>query len=135
MKTETVYRGVRYLGIGLIFVSLVGSFYRGVGEKKLSGGPAFSRAVGLYTDGNYEEALGQYEASIQEYPELIHAQRGRARTLMQLGHDREAFTGFEFLANIRKVEPVSLRPGEFFKIRYILSVRQLRVRKLVVHTG
>ncbi|MBT5027587.1 MAG: tetratricopeptide repeat protein [Nitrospinaceae bacterium] len=94
MKTETVYRAVRYLGIGLIFASLIWSFYRGVGEKKLSGGPSFSRAVGLYTDGNYEEALGQYEASIREYPDFIHAQRGRARTLMQLGHDREALEAF-----------------------------------------
>ncbi len=94
MKTETVYRAIRYFGIGLIFTSLVWAFYRGVGSNTHPGGPAFSRAVGLYTDEKYEEALSSYEASIREYPDFIHAQRGRARTLMQLGRDKEALEAF-----------------------------------------
>jgi tetratricopeptide (TPR) repeat protein len=94
MNTDTTYRGIRYLGIGLIFVSLVWAFYKGTGSQAHPGGPAFNRAVGLYTDKNYEEALRNYEISIREYPDFIHAQRGRARTLMQLGRDREALQAF-----------------------------------------
>jgi len=35
-----------------------------------------------------------YETSIREHPNFIHAQRGRARTLMQLGQDKEALQAF-----------------------------------------
>ena len=94
MKTDTVYRGIRYVGIGLIFASLAWAFYKGTGSETHPGGPDFSRAVGLYTDGKYEEALQHYETSIREYPDFIHAKRGRARTLIQLGRDREALEAF-----------------------------------------
>jgi tetratricopeptide (TPR) repeat protein len=94
MNTESIYRGIRYLGIGLIFVSLAWAFYKGAGPKTNPGGPAFGRAVGLYTDGKFEEALLDYETSIRENPDFIHALRGRARTLMQLGRDKEALQSF-----------------------------------------
>ena len=57
MNTDMIYRGIRYLGIGLIFVSLAWALYKGAGPETHPGGPAFSRAVGLYTDEKYEEAL------------------------------------------------------------------------------
>ena len=94
MNTDIIYRGIRYLGIGLIFVSLAWAFYKGAGPETHPGGPAFSRAVGHYTDEKYEEALRDYETSSREHPDFIHAQRGRARTLMQLGRDREALEAF-----------------------------------------
>lgn len=94
MKTDKVYKGIRYVGVGLIFVSLWWAFYKGTGSETHPGGPAFARAVGLYTDGKYEDALQNYEASIREHPDFIHAKRGRARTLMQLGRDREALEAF-----------------------------------------
>jgi tetratricopeptide (TPR) repeat protein len=94
MNTDTIYRVIRYFGIGLIFVSLLWAFYKGTGSESHPGGPAFSSAVGLYTDGKYEEALRDYETSIREHPNFIHAQRGRARTLMQLGQDKEALQAF-----------------------------------------
>ena len=94
MNTDTVYRGIRYLGIGLIIASLAWALYKGAGPETHPGGPTFSRAVGLYTDEKYEEALRDYETSIREHPDFIHAQRGRARTLMQLGRDREALEAF-----------------------------------------
>ena len=94
MKTDAVYRVIRYIGVGLIFVSLAWAFYKGTGPETHPGGPAFSRAVGFYTDGNYEDALQNYETSIREHPDFVHAKRGRARTLMQLGRDREALEAF-----------------------------------------
>ena len=94
MTTDRVYKGIRYIGIVLIFSSLWWAFYKGTGKETHSGGPSFNRAVALYTDGNYEEALQHYETSIREHPDFIHAKRGRARTLMQLGRDREALDAF-----------------------------------------
>ncbi len=94
MKTNTIYKRIRYIGVVLIFVSLAWAFYKGTGPGTHHGGPSFSRAVGFYTDGKYEEALQYYETSIRENPNFIHAKRGRARTLMQLGQDREALEAF-----------------------------------------
>jgi tetratricopeptide (TPR) repeat protein len=94
MNTGAIYRVIRYFGVGLIFVSLGWSFYKGTGSETHPGGPAFSLAVKLYTDQKYEDALLEYENSIREYPDFIHAQRGRARTLMQLGRDRESLHAF-----------------------------------------
>ncbi|MBC8286010.1 MAG: tetratricopeptide repeat protein [Nitrospinae bacterium] len=94
MKTDTVYKGIRYIGIGLIFASLGWAFYKGTGSETHPGGLAFSQAVGFYTDGKYEDALQYYETSIIEHPDFIHAKRGRARTLMQLGRDLEALEAF-----------------------------------------
>ena len=94
MNTDMIYRGIRYLGIGLIIASLAWALYKGAGPETHPGGPTFSRAVGLYTDEKYEEALRDYETSIREHPDFIHAQRGRARTLMQMGRDREALEAF-----------------------------------------
>jgi tetratricopeptide (TPR) repeat protein len=94
MNTDTVYKVIRYIGIGLIFTSLAWSFYKGAGPETHPGGPAFSRAIELYTDGEYEDALQYYETSIREHPEFVHAKRGRARTLMQLGRETEALEAF-----------------------------------------
>ena len=94
MKTDTVYKVIRYIGVGLIFTSLTWALYKGAGPEIHPGGPAFSRAVGFYTDGKYDDALQNYETSIREHPEFVHAKRGRARTLMQLGREREALEAF-----------------------------------------
>ncbi len=94
MNTDLVYKGIRYFGVGLIFISLAWAFYKGADPEKHPAGRAFSRAVGLYVDGKFEEALQYYETSAREYPEFVHALRGRARTLMQLGRDREALEAF-----------------------------------------
>ena len=94
MKTDTVYRGIRYIGVGLIFASLAWALYKGTRTETHPGGPTFSRAVGLYTDGKYEEALRHYETSVREHPDFIHAKRGRARALMWLGRDQEALEAF-----------------------------------------
>ena len=38
MNTDTIYRGIRYFGIGLIFVSLAWAFYKGAGSEAHPGG-------------------------------------------------------------------------------------------------
>ena len=94
MKTDTVYKGIRYVGLGLILLSLWWAFYKGTRPDVNPGGLSFSRAVSFYTDRKYEDALHYYETSIREHPDFIHAKRGRARTLMQLGRDGEALEAF-----------------------------------------
>lgn len=94
MRNDKVYIGIRYIGLGLILSSLWLAYDKGIRPELNPGGLSFSRAVGLYTDGKYEDALHYYETCILEHPDFIHAKRGRARTLMQLGRDQEALEAF-----------------------------------------
>ena len=92
MEIDKVYRVIRFLGIGLIFLSFSWAILKS--STSTESRPSFAKAVGLYTDGKFQEALGYYEKAVFEYPDFIHAKRGRARTLMQLGRDREALLAF-----------------------------------------
>jgi tetratricopeptide (TPR) repeat protein len=48
----------------------------------------------LFEDGEYERALREYDKSLEIDPENIHALRGRARSLMQLGRLQAALAAF-----------------------------------------
>jgi len=69
--------------------------------------PFFAKAVSLYTDEKYQEALLYYEKAISQDPEFIHAKRGRARTLMQLGRDKEALKAFDEVLGLDAESAVS----------------------------
>lgn len=105
MELDKVYRAIRIFGIGMIFLSLCWAIFQSSSpsEKRLS----FAKAVGLYTDGKYHEALRYYESSLIEDPDFVHAKRGRARTLMQLGKDREALEAFNEVLSLDPDSAVS----------------------------
>lgn len=48
-----------------------------------------------FEDGLYEQAVRDYRAALVENPEHLHARRGLARALMQLGRNREALAVFD----------------------------------------
>ncbi len=48
-----------------------------------------------FEDGDYERALREYEAALRADPGNIHALRGRARALLQLGRHAEALAAFD----------------------------------------
>lgn len=93
MELDKVYRVIRFLGIGMIFLSLSWAIFKSSTPSERR--PSFAKAVGLYTDGKFQEALKYYEIAISEYPEFTHAKRGRARSLMQLGRDKQALEAFD----------------------------------------
>ena len=88
METDKMYRVIRFCGIGMIFLSLSWAVFKSSTPSQQR--PSFAKAVGLYTDGKFEEALKFYNTAVLENPNFIHAKRGRARTLMQLGKDQQA---------------------------------------------
>jgi tetratricopeptide (TPR) repeat protein len=92
METDKMYRVIRFFGIGMIFLSLVWAVFKSSSPSQQR--PAFAKAVGLYTDGKFEEALKFYNTAVLENPNFVHAKRGRARTLMQLGQDQQALDAF-----------------------------------------
>ena len=93
MELERVYRYIRFFGIGIIFLSFSWAILKS--SIPFESRPSFKKAVEFYTDGKFHEALLNYESAILEDPDFIHARRGRARSLMQLGRDKEALKAFD----------------------------------------
>ena len=93
MELNKLYRVIRFLGIGMIFLSLSWAIFKSSipSERR----PSFAKAVSLYTEGKFQESLEYYDIAVSEYPEFIHAKRGRARSLMQLGRDQQALDAFD----------------------------------------
>ncbi len=100
-----MYRVIRFCGIGMIFLSLGWAVFKSSTLSQQR--PAFAKAVGLYTDGKFEEALKFYNTAVLENPNFIHAKRGRARTLMQLGKDQQALDAFNEVLSLDPNSAVS----------------------------
>lgn len=100
-----MYRVIRFCGIGMIFLSLSWALFKSSTPSQQR--PSFSKAIGLYTDGKFEEALKFYNTAVLENPDFIHAKRGRARTLMQLGKDQQALDAFNEVLSIDPNSAVS----------------------------
>jgi tetratricopeptide (TPR) repeat protein len=105
METDKMYRVIRFCGIGMIFLSLGWAVFKTSTPSQQR--PAFAKAVGLYTDGKFEEALKFYNTAVLENPNFVHAKRGRARTLMQLGKDQQALDAFNEVLSIDPNSAVS----------------------------
>ena len=106
MELDKVYRVIRFLGIGMIFLSLSWAIFKST--KPSERRPSFAKAIGLYTDGKFQEALYHYEIAISEYPEFVHAKRGRARSLMQLGKNQQALEAFNEVLSLDPDSAVSI---------------------------
>jgi tetratricopeptide (TPR) repeat protein len=105
MKTDKMYRVIRFFGIGMIFLSLAWAVFKSSTPSQQR--PAFAKAIGLYTDGKFEEALKFYNTAVLKNPNFVHAKRGRARTLMQLGQDRQALEAFNEVLSLEPNSAVS----------------------------
>ena len=106
MESDKVYRVILILGIVLIFLSLSWTIFKSstLSESR----PYFAKALNLYTDGKFQEALDNYEIAISEHPEFVHAKRGRARSLMQLGRDQQALKAFNEVLSLDPNSAVSI---------------------------
>ena len=105
METDKMYRVIRFCGIGMIFLSLSWAVFKSSTPSQQR--PSFTKAIGLYTDGKFEEALKFYNTAVLENPNFIHAKRGRARTLMQLGKDQQALDAFNEVLSLDPNSAVS----------------------------
>jgi len=105
METDKMYRFIRFFGIGMIFISLAWAVFKSSTPSQQR--PAFAKAIGLYTDGKFEEALKFYNTAVLENPNFVHAKRGRARTLMQLGQYQQALDAFNEVLNLDPKSAVS----------------------------
>ena len=105
METDKMYRVIRFFGIGMIFLSLAWTVSKSSTPSQQR--PAFTKAVVFYTDGEFEKALKFYNTAVLENPNFVHAKRGRARTLMQLGQDQQALDAFNEVLSLDPNSAVS----------------------------
>ncbi len=70
------------------------SFYDGMLKDSKPGDSDYHAANRAFEDGNYAEALEDYERALEADNNNIFALRGKARSLMQLGRNQEALEVF-----------------------------------------
>jgi len=70
------------------------SIYDSMLSDRQPGDMAYLEANNLFEDGEYQRALEKYDEALSIVPDHIHALRGRARSLMQLGRSAEALATF-----------------------------------------
>ncbi len=120
-----VYRFLKWTAI-LFTIAWVGwSIYDSMISPRKPGDLAYLAANNLFEDGEYQRALDKYGEALNEDPDHLHAMRGRARSLMQLGQSPQALTAFNIA--------ISLAPdfGATYANRGILHDRMGRYEKAI----
>ena len=101
------------------------SYYESKIGPRNPGDAAYLAANKLFEDGEYQRALDKYDEALDETPNHLHAMRGRARSLMQLGQSTQALAEFS--------TAISLEPdfGPTYANRGILHDRSGRYGKAI----
>ncbi len=92
---DRLYRFLKVTAITMAFVWLGWAVFDSFFKGKEPGEHAYHSANKLFEDGHYQRALQAYDEALQNRPDDIHALRGRARTLMQLGRSKDALADFD----------------------------------------
>ena len=89
-----LYRFLKWTAIILTIAWVGWSMYDSMIAPRNPGDLAYLEGNNLFEDGNYQRALGKYDEALSEDPNHIHAMRGRASSLMQLGQSPQALAAF-----------------------------------------
>ncbi len=92
--SDPVYRLLVATAIILTLAWVGWSFYDGMLKNSQPGDSDYHAANRAFEDGQYAQALQDYEQALQTDSDNIHALRGKARSLMQLGRNQEALEAF-----------------------------------------
>ncbi|UCE88952.1 MAG: tetratricopeptide repeat protein [Pseudomonadota bacterium] len=92
---KKLYRALVVTAVALTVLWIGWSLYDAYLRESLPGEQAWHAANKYFEDGNYEQALREYETALRSNPEFLPALRGRARSLMQLGRSTEALATFD----------------------------------------
>lgn len=95
------YNVLMTLAIMLTVAWIGWSVYDGVLVEANPGDSSYLAGNSYFEDGRYNEALTEYQAALAINPDHFQAERGKARSLMQLGKSGEALTVFDDLIEKR----------------------------------
>lgn len=88
------YRFLVWTAVVLTLAWIGWSMYDSMIAPRNPGDLAYLEGNNLFEDGHYERALAKYDEALNEDRSHIHAMRGRAQSLMQLGQSTQALTAF-----------------------------------------
>ena len=89
-----LYKFLKYTAIILAVGWLAWGLYDSYLDPREPGDTEYHAGNRLFEDGAFGRALASYDAALREDPLHVHATRGRARTLMELGRNSEALSTF-----------------------------------------
>lgn len=92
---ERLYNFLKITAIAMVVAWVGWSFYDSFFKSTSPAQSAFITGDKFFEDGDYARALQEYEAGLQQEPDLPYLVRAKARTLMQLGRSEEALTWFD----------------------------------------
>ena len=92
---DVAYRILSRIALGLTALFVLFSVYDCSFRERAPGDLPHLEGDTLFEDGAYERALKKYQQALTENPHHIHALRGKARALMQLGQMNAALTSFD----------------------------------------
>ncbi len=79
----------------LTIIFIVFTLYKGTLHEEVPGNNSYQAGNKQFEDGMYGSALASYTQAFKTNPENVHAQRGIARSLMQLNKNNEALQVFD----------------------------------------
>ena len=91
---DRIYRTLLSIAITLTVAWVGWSIYTSVMLEETPGDNTYLAGNSYFEDGRYEAALLEYREALTINPQHMHAKRGKARSLMQLGHHYEALMTF-----------------------------------------
>lgn len=120
-----LYRFLVWTAVVLTLAWIGWSIYDSMIAPRNPGDLAYLEGNNLFEDGHYERALAKYGEALSEDRNHIHAMRGRAQSLMQLGQSTRALTAFN--------TAIALTPefGATYANRGVLHDRMGRYEKAV----
>jgi tetratricopeptide (TPR) repeat protein len=87
---DKLYRVLKYVAVVMVVAWLGFTVYDSFFREYSPGEHAYHAGSKHFEDGEYREALAQYDAALEQEPDAPYLLRARARTLMQLGRNEEA---------------------------------------------
>lgn len=92
---ERLYAFLKYTALALGVLWVGWTLYDGMFGQRESGDTAYLAGNRAFKDGHYERALAAYEDALAANPVHLHALRGKARALLQLGRHERALAAFD----------------------------------------
>lgn len=92
--SDGLYNVLKWTAITLAMAWVGWSLYDTFISSRKPGDSAYHEGNTLFEDGYYDRALAKYDEVLREAPLHLYARRGRARSLLQLGHLQEALQEF-----------------------------------------
>lgn len=92
---ERLYKFLKWTAIALGAAWIAWSLYDATFRERTPGDFEYTRAEQFFSDDEYDRALSMYEDALKANPNHVHAMRGKARTLLQLGRFDEAMAQYD----------------------------------------